>query len=497
MSKQLLISNIKTLLTTIINGVLSSENQRISLYKTNNFNYMLLCYSIDKHKTGLITPKNLSQFFTAHSLNIPQSLITTLITHYSKYSTTQDCFLTYDNFIQLLLPKTIIVYDSTSLQQPSESDSLMLFEHEELACKILFNEFSLINVISQCLDSFYQDNSFVVYDIVKEFNNGNESEYITESNLETFCKRYNIEISHNEMKVLLYYLRADNERRISYYNLKNLFKYFVIKGDYLANNMFDKNNNVIGSFYKQMNMPVKKIGVVYDQIGLCEFLVTVMQYEKILYNAKMKIFCNDEIIPIELFYVFDTSDSNVISKKQFKDVLYHYFGISATNEEINIVFHRYVNEDVNENEMVFDEFKKMLLPYDQLKGNKLPNVQNYNIDNEEEMVSQHSKGMLIEFFKVLLTLEAKIERTKLRFVNDKNFSPYEQFLMLKGIENKYITKVDKRMLYNYMIENCKGGSNVDNEGLGSLFNRLDNDEDMLISYDDFAFAISPIINYSV
>ena len=61
MSKQLLISNIKTLLTTIINGVLSSENQRISLYKTNNFNYMLLCYSIDKHKTGLITPKNLSQ----------------------------------------------------------------------------------------------------------------------------------------------------------------------------------------------------------------------------------------------------------------------------------------------------------------------------------------------------------------------------------------------------------------------------------------------------
>jgi hypothetical protein len=132
----------------------------------------------------------------------------------------------------LLLPKTIIVYDSTSLQKPSESDSLMLFEHEELACKILFNEFSLINVISQCLDSFYQDNSFVVYDIVKEFNNGNESEYITESNLESFCKRYNIEISHNEMKVLLYYLRADNERKISYYNLKNLFKYFVLKEAY-------------------------------------------------------------------------------------------------------------------------------------------------------------------------------------------------------------------------------------------------------------------------
>ena len=43
MSKSLLISNLKNLLVTIINGVKLLEKPRINLYKNPGFNYDTLC----------------------------------------------------------------------------------------------------------------------------------------------------------------------------------------------------------------------------------------------------------------------------------------------------------------------------------------------------------------------------------------------------------------------------------------------------------------------
>ena len=50
MSKSLLISNLKNLLLTIINGVKFLEKPRINLYKNPAFNYDTLCKLIDKKK---------------------------------------------------------------------------------------------------------------------------------------------------------------------------------------------------------------------------------------------------------------------------------------------------------------------------------------------------------------------------------------------------------------------------------------------------------------
>ena len=115
------------------------------------------------------------------------------------------------------------------------------------------------------------------------------------------------------------------------------------------------------------------------------------------------------------------------------------------------------------------------------------------ISNEE--VSAQSRREVIEMFKVILTFEGKIEKIKMKFVNDKNFSAYEQFLVLKGGNSK-IRKIDKRMIYNYLMENTNGVT-IEEGDVRLILNRMDRDKDMLISYEDFTFSIAPIEVYNV
>ena len=215
--------------------------------------------------------------------------------------------------------------------------------------------------------------------------------------------------------------------------------------------------------------------------------MSLAKYEKIMYNARTKIYNSNDIIPIELFYLFDINNLNCINRICFKEILYNTFGLSVTNEELNLIYHNYCDDT---DEMSYDEFKRLILPFDKLNSPE----KMISLDNEE--VSPQSKMEVIEMFKVLLTFEVKIEKIKMKFVNDKNFSPYEQFLILKGGNNPKIKKIDKRMIYNYLIENTNEVT-IDELELSLILNRMDNDRDLLISYEDFTFSISPIDIYNV
>ena len=76
-------------------------------------------------------------------------------------------------------------------------------EIEQIVCKILVKELKLINIISFNLDKFYEIENFTVYDIVNFLNEGKL--FFSENEIETFCMKFNIEISHNEMKTILFY----------------------------------------------------------------------------------------------------------------------------------------------------------------------------------------------------------------------------------------------------------------------------------------------------
>jgi hypothetical protein len=56
---------------------------------------------------------------------------------------------------------------------------------------------------------------------------------------------------------------------------------------------------------------------------------------------------------------------------------------------------------------------------------------------------------------------------------------------------KSAQKIDKKMFYNYLIKNI---NLIDSIPFESLFNRIDFDEDLMISYEDFAKFISPLNN---
>ena len=369
-----------------------------------------------------------------------------------------------------LYPKTYAV----SQEKMSDDNSEINFDLEEVACKIFISELKLINEVAKVLDGFYADDSFVVYDIVRMLNGGEPNDFIDENGIEDFCARTKIEMSHNEMKILLYYLQSGKDRKISYSQLKNFFKNFVIADDiqnYFMSVKVKHSENLQNKNY---------IG----KISLSDFLISLAKYEKIMYNSRVKIFNASDIIPIELFYLFDINNMNSISRLCFKEILYSTFGLSVTNEEINLIYHNYCDDN---DEMSYEEFKRLILPCDRL------DEQEKMISNEE--VSAQSRAEVIEMFKVILTFEGKIEKIKMKFVNDKNFSAYEQFLVLKGGNSK-IRKIDKRMIYNYLIENTNGVT-IEEGDVRLILNRMDRDKDMLISYEDFTFSIAPIDVYNI
>ncbi len=137
----------------------------------------------------------------------------------------------------------------------------------------------------------------------------------------------------------------------------------------------------------------------------------------------------------------------------------------------------------NEKILIYDDFKRLLIPFNLINNEKL-------IELEKEKISDKSKSDLIEFFKGILFIESKIEKLKIKYTNSVNFNCYEDFLKLKG-QMKSAQKIDKKMLYNYLIKNI---NLIDSIPFESLFNRIDFDEDLMISYEDFAKFVSPLNN---
>ena len=484
---------LKNLFQSIILNSNEIEQSRIYLYKNRNFNYETLCKRIDKNNLNIISHSDLLFFLNSNTYKVPKSLLNVFILHFSKEN---ENFLTFDEFKEILYPKSFISIKN----QTFESGIInMNFDFEQIVCKIIIKELKLINLISFNLDKFYEIENFTVYDIINFLNEGNL--FFSENEIENFCLKFNIEISHNEMKTILFYFQADKEKKIYYNQLKKIFKLFILSSD--AYDFYNNNNVILNRITKYKNI---NDGDLHNQIfsrknekitekisiNINQFFISVLQYENILFNMRNKIYNNNEIIPIELFYVFDFDNKNFITKKNFKEILYVNFNINSTNEEINVIFNNYskmnlndVDNKNNSNEkiLIYDDFKRLLIPFNLINNEKL-------IELEKEKISDKSKSDLIEFFKGILFIESKIEKLKIKYTNSINFNCYEDFLKLKG-QMKSAQKIDKKMFYNYLIKN---NNLIDSIPFESLFNRIDFDEDLMISYEDFAKFVSPLNN---
>ena len=235
--REILINNLRNLIYVITENGKKIESLKVSLYTNKLFDFSALCRRIDLNKNGIISKKDFQKFLLSHSINAPQTIINVLFNYNADQFSGNEKYFSYDGFNYFLYPKNYIASRISSIY----SKNSISFDLEEKVCNIIMHEFALINEITKALDNFYIDSNFTIYDIITFFYNGKKQTFINDILLEKFCIKYNISITHNEMRLLLFYLKADSQNIITYNKLKEFFIIFVLdktSSDSERNNIF-------------------------------------------------------------------------------------------------------------------------------------------------------------------------------------------------------------------------------------------------------------------
>ena len=75
----------------------------------------------------------------------------------------------------------------------------------------------------------------------------------------------------------------------------------------------------------------------------------------------------------------------------------------------------------------------------------------------------------------------------------RDFSPFEEFIQLRG-NNKKAQHITKVMLVSFLENNLSEEDKkelLQKPKIEAIYNRIDKDEDLLISYTDFILSIEP------
>ena len=493
--REFLINNLRNLILVITENGKNIESLKISLYKNKLFDYSALCRRIDINKLGVISKLDFEKFLLSHTINAPQTIIDLLFNHYSDKISGNEKFFSYEGFNYFLYPKNYISSRISSIY----SKNNISFDLEEKVCNIIMHEFALINEVTKALDNFYIDDTFTIYDIITFFYNGKEQTFINDLLIEKFCMKYNISITHNELRLLLFYLKADSKNIITYTKLKEFFITFILDKTSLDNersNYFfihtltnyiyfslDNNNNQIKIYNNQTK-----------EINLIDFLKEFLKLEYLLYCAKKNLYLCEDFIPIELFYIFDSNNKNNFNISQFKNILSIYFCIDATVEETEIVFYNYTDYKKNDNSfsnknccMNYNNFKKLILPYDCI------NEPEKMVQPEMNNITNKTKSLIINFFQTLFFVEKQIDNLRMNYFYKRDFSPYEDFIQLR-LNDKKAQNITKIMLVKFFEEYLNDDEKKElllKQKIDIFFNRLDKDQDLLFSYIDFIKSIEP------
>ncbi len=492
--REILIYNLRNLILIITENGKKIEALKTSLYTNKLFDYSTLCRRIDTNKNGIISKIDFEKFLLSHTINAPHTIIDVLFNYYGDAHLGNEKYFSYEGFNYFLYPKNYISSRMTSIY----SKNNISFDLEEKVCNIIMHEFALINEVTKALDNFYNDNNFTIYDIITFFYNGKENTFINDLLLEKFCIKYNIPITHNEMRLLLFYLKADSQNIITYNTLKEFFIIFVLDKTSLdteRNNSFFKNTLLNYTYFSLDKINNNKIQIDQNnEIQLIDFIKEFLRLEYLLYIARKNLYLCNDFIPIELFYIFDNKNKNYFNISEFKTLLSAYFCIDATVDEVKIVFYNYSTFKKDDNSfqnkncsMNYEDFKKLVLPYDCI------NLPEKMIQPDVNNLTNKTKSLIINFFQTLFYVEKQIDNLRMNYFYKRDFSPYEEFIQLRG-NNKKAHHITKVMLIAYLDQNLNEQEKKEillKPKIDVFYNRLDKDEDLLISYSDFIHSIEP------
>ena len=495
--REILINNLRNLILIITENSKKIEKLKTSLYLHKLFDYFTLCKRLDINNNGTITKSNFQKFIFSHSINAPKTMITAFFNIYADQINQNEKIFTYEGFNYFLYPKNYISSRITSIH----SKKNISFDLEEKVCNIIMHEFALINEVAKALDNFYIDNDFNIYDIISFFYNGKDGDFINDIFLEKFCSKYGISITHNELRLLLFYLKADFQNIITYNTLKQFFTNFILDKTSLnsarCNNFFHQTlAHYTTLSLDNINYNSRKNGEddELEDLNLVNFLAKVINLEYLLYNARKQLFSCDDFIPIELFYIFDKNNNNKFTISEFKSVLAEYFGIDITIYEAQIIFYNYSNYKKNDDSFTnkncsinYQNFKKIIVPFEYL------NAQEKAIQPELNNLSNKTKSLIINFFQTLFYVENQIDLLRMNYFYKRNFSPYEEFIQLRGNDKKakYINNIMLMSFLDNNLNKIEKRDVLNKHKIDAFFNRFDKDNDLLISYTDFTQNIEP------
>lgn len=257
------------------------------------------------------------------------------------------------------------------------------------------------------------------------------------------------------------------------------------------NNDNEDNNMILESFSEKINRETlnKKLKE-YNNTSLINF-IKYIQYlvknEKKTIGNKDKLCLREDITLKELFCIFDYNKKNNISKKEFKSVCKKIFGLYPTSDQIVLVFKRYdKNKDDNLN---LREFLGMIKPLKEEYASFLFNKKKNGNKNEGyQQLSMKSKKLLVDVVRGVIEDEGNYYKFKDDMINQNLFELNELWDNINKYSNnnKGLDKLDMNKL---LMDN---GCSLSQYDLDVLFNKMDYDDDQIISYEDLT---QEFVNY--
>ena len=271
-----------------------------------------------------------------------------------------------------------------------------------------------------------------------------------------------------------------------------MVKTINISNDNNNNNTEEENkNNIFDSFSDRINKTSldkkKKEYSISSLTNFIKYIQFLVKNEKKTINAKDKLSLREDITLKDLFCIFDYNKKNKITKDEFKAVCKKLLGLYPTSDQIVLVFKRYdKNKDNNLN---MREFLGLIKPLKEEYTSFLFNrKKDENKKSGYQQLSMKSKKLLIEVIKNIIESEGNYYKFKDDIINQNLFVLKEFWASISKYTNKN-KGLDKLEMNKLLIDN---GCSLSQYDLDILFNKMDYDDDQIISYEDLS---EEFVNY--
>ena len=294
----------------------------------------------------------------------------------------------------------------------------------------------------------------------------------TESGKESSSPKKN-NLYNNNYNNESYSLSNDNNKITKNINISNTHD----------NNYLEEENNILESFSDRINKEALNQKLKENNNPSLTNFIKYIQYlvknEKKTIDIKDKLCLREDVTLKELFCIFDYNKKNNISKAEFKSVCKKLFGLYPTSDQIILVFKRYdKNSDDN---LDIKEFLRMIKPIKEEYASFLFNKKVSGSQNGGyQKLTMKSKKLLINVIRNIIEDEGNYYKFKDDIIEQNLFDLKQLWenIFKYSNNNKGLDKIEMNKL---LIDN---GCSLSQYDLDILYNKIDFDDDQIISYED-------------